>query len=210
MKRIAFYILFLFCLSPLRAQDLSTAFMNMPKDLLPHLEDDGRKALVDMYLSDKDARLQNKMGGFTSLKKLTSDYIFLQLTERSTLEMKMLPLVNDTHIICQVETMRGPVADSKISFFTMEWKPLDSSEMLNLVPAEWFIREDADKKSFSYIESVPQLDMVMFQFKLSPEDNTLTQIYTTPEYLDKETQKKLKPILKDKPKVYTWNQSKFE
>ena len=210
MKRIAFYILLLFCLTPLRAQDLSTAFMNMPKDLLPHLEDDGRKALVDMYLSDKDARLQNKMGGFTSLKKLTSNYMFLQLTERSTLEMKMLPLVNDTHIICRIETMKGPVADSKVTFYSTEWKLLDSSEMLKLMPAAWFIREDVDKNSFSYIESVPQLDMVMFQLKLSPEDNSLTQIYTTPEYLDKETQKKLKPFLKEKPKVFTWNQSKFK
>ena len=154
--------------------------------------------------------MKNNMNGYSTLEKLTDNYLLLQSTERTTIEMKLLPLVNNTYVICQIVTVKGPVADSRVSFFSPDWKPLDAADMLTPVTADWFIREDADKSSVAYIESTSRLDMDLFRFQLSPDDYTLTQTYTTPEYLDKETQKKLKPFLKDTPKVFTWKKSSFE
>ena len=124
--------------------------------------------------------------------------------------MKLLPLVNNTFVICQVVTVNGPVADSRVSFISPDWILLDATDMLTPVAADWFIREAADKSSVTYIESTSRLDMDLFRFQLNPDDYTLTLTYTTPEYLDKETQKKLKPFLKDAPKVFTWKKSSFE
>ena len=154
--------------------------------------------------------MKNNMNGYSTLEKLTDNYLLLQSTERTTIEMKLLPLVNNTFVICQVVTVKGPVADSRVSFFSPDWKPLDATDMLTPVAADWFIREDADKSSVTYIESTSRLDMDLFRFQLSPDDYTLTQTYTTPEYLDKETQKELKPFLKDTPKVFTWKKYSFE
>lgn len=210
MKRIVLLCLLVMSVLPLKAQDMAAVFIAMPDEYVPQLEDAWRKDLVDLYRSSGKAQLKNNMNGYSSLEKLTDNYLLLQSTERTTIEMKLLPLVNNTFVICQVVTVKGPVADSRVSFFSPDWKPLETTDMLTPVAADWFIREDADKQSVSYLESTSRLDMDLFRFQLSPDDYTLTQVYTTPEYLDKETQKKLKPFLKDAPKVFTWKKSSFE
>ncbi len=212
MKRIVLLLFFLSAVSvlPLKAQDMAAVFVEMPDEYIPQLEDAWRKDLVDLYRSNEKARLKNNMDGYSTLEKLTDDYLLLQSTERTTIEMKLLPLVNNTYVICQIVTLKGPVADSRVLFFSPDWKPLDADELLTPVDADWFIREDADTLSVPYIESTSRLDMDLFRFQLSPDDYTLTQTYTTPEYLDKETQKKLKPFLKETPKVFTWKKSGFE
>lgn len=95
---------------------MDALFISMPDQNIPQLENAWRKDLVDLYKSGKDATLKNTMNGSSSLKKLTSDYLLLQATERSSIEMKLLPLVNNTNVICMIRTVNGPVADSQIEF----------------------------------------------------------------------------------------------
>lgn len=210
MKRVLTIVWLAFCVFQLKAQNMAEVFVSMPDEYVPQLEDAWRKDLVDLYNSGENAQLKNNMNGTSRLVKLTKDYLLLESTERTTLELKLLPLVNNTFVICKIITVKAPVADSRIAFFSPDWKPLNASDLLEPVTAGWFIREDADKESMAFQESTSRLDMDLFEYKLSPDDYTLTQIYTTPQYTDKETQKKLKPFLKDSPKVYTWTKSYFK
>ena len=210
MKRVLIIVWLAFCVFQLKAQNMAEVFVAMPDEYVPQLEDAWRKDLVDLYNSGENAQLKNNMNGTSRLVKLTKDYLLLESTERTTLELKLLPLVNNTFVICKIITVKAPVADSRIAFFSPDWKPLNASDLLEPVTAGWFIREDADKESMAFQESTSRLDMDLFEYKLSPDDYTLTQIYTTPQYTDKETQKKLRPFLKDSPKVYTWTKSYFK
>ena len=210
MKRVLIIVWLAFCVFQLKAQNMAEVFVSMPDEYVPQLEDAWRKDLVDLYNSGENAQLKNNMNGTSRLVKLTKDYLLLESTERTTLELKLLPLVNNTFIICKIITVKAPVADSRIAFFSPDWKPLNASDLLEPVTAGWFIREDADKTSIAFQEATSRLDMDLFEYKLSPDDYTLTQIYTTPQYTDKETQKKLKSFLKDSPKVYTWTKSYFK
>lgn len=210
MKRVLIIVWLAFCVFQLKAQNMAEVFVSMPDEYVPQLEDAWRKDLVDLYNSGENAQLKNNMNGTSRLVKLTKDYLLLESTERTTLELKLLPLVNNTFVICKIITVKAPVADSRIAFFSPDWKPLNASDLLEPVTAGWFIREDADKESMAFQESTSRLDMDLFEYKLSPDDYTLTQIYTTPQYTDKETQKKLKSFLKDSPKVYTWTKSYFK
>ena len=210
MKRVLIIVWLAFCVFQLKAQNMAEVFVSMPDEYVPQLEDAWRKDLVDLYNSGENAQLKNNMNGTSRLVKLTKDYLLLESTERTTLELKLLPLVNNTFVICKIITVKAPVADSRIAFFSPDWKPLNASDLLEPVTAGWFIREDADKESMAFQESTSRLDMNLFEYKLSPDDYTLTQIYTTPQYTDKETQKKLRPFLKDSPKVYTWTKSYFK
>lgn len=210
MKRVLIIVWLAFCVFQLKAQNMAEVFVSMPDEYVPQLEDAWRKDLVDLYNSGENAQLKNNMNGTSRLVKLTKDYLLLESTERTTLELKLLPLVNNTFVICKIITVKAPVADSRIAFFSPDWKPLNASDLLEPVTAGWFIREDANKESMAFQESTSRLDMDLFEYKLSPDDYTLTQIYTTPQYTDKETQKKLKPFLKDSPKVYTWTKSYFK
>lgn len=210
MKRLIFSILICALALGGKAQEIDALFVSMPNNNIPQLDDAWRKDLIDLYKSGKEARLKNTMNGFSSLKNMTSDYLLLQVTERSTVEMKLLPLVNNTNVICVVKTVNGPVPDSEIEFFTTEWEPLAASDLLTPVASDWFIKEDADKSSNTFLDATSRLDMDLIQYTLSPDNLNLTATYTTPLYLSKEEQKKVKPFIKESPKVYTWEKSHFK
>ena len=94
MKRLFLSILLCVFVWGMKAQEMDAVFVAMPDQYVPQLENAWRKDLIDLYNSGKEAKLKNTMNGFSTLKKLTDDYLLLQVTERSTVEMKLLPLVN--------------------------------------------------------------------------------------------------------------------
>ena len=210
MKRLIFSILICALALGVKAQEMDALFISMPDQNIPQLENAWRKDLVDLYKSGKDATLKNTMNGSSSLKKLTSDYLLLQATERSSIEMKLLPLVNNTNVICMIRTVNGPVADSQIEFFTTEWQPLAISDLFTPVDADWFIKDDTDKNSNAFQDAASRLDMDLIQYTLSPDNLTLTATYTTPLYLSKEDRKAVIPFIKESPKVYTWEKYHFK
>lgn len=210
MKRLIFSILICALALGVKAQEMDALFISMPDQNIPQLENAWRKDLVDLYKSGKDATLKNTMNGSSSLKKLTSDYLLLQATERSSIEMKLLPLVNNTNVICMIRTVNGPVADSQIEFFTTDWQPLAVSDLFTPVDAGWFIKDDTDKNSNAFQDAASRLDMDLIQYTLSPDNLTLTATYTTPLYLSKEDRKAVIPFIKESPKVYTWEKYHFK
>lgn len=210
MKHFILTILLCICAFAVKAQDADAIFVAMPDQYIPQLENAWRKDLIDLYNSGKEAKLKNTMNGFSTLKKLTPDYLLLQVTERSTIEIKLLPLVNNTNVVCMVTTVYGPVPDSQIKFFTTEWEPLNAADMYTPVPAEWFIKETADKDKASFIEATSRLDIDLRKLSLSPDNLTLTMEYTTPQYLSEEDRRKVTSFLKEEPKVYTWEKSHFK
>lgn len=210
MKRFFLSILFYVFVCGAKAQKMDAVFVAMPDQYVPQLENAWRKDLIDLYNSGKEAKLKNTMNGFSSLKKLTDDYLLLQVTDRSTVEMKLLPLVNETYVVCIVTTVYGPVPDSQVEFFTTDWKPLNAADLYTPVSDEWFIKEDVDKNGIAFIEATARLDMDLRKYSLSPEDQTLTVEYTTPQYLTKVERKQVELFLKNKPKVYTWEKFHFK
>ena len=194
----------------LKAQDMAAVFTAMPDQKIPQLEHAWRKDLIDLYTAGKEAKLKNTMNGYSTLQKLTPDYLLLQTTERSTVEMKLLPLVNKTYVVCVVTTVDGPVPDSRVEFFTTEWQPLASEDMFMPVEVEWFFKEGADKTDPAYLDAISRLDMNLIHYTLSPDSEQLTATYTTPLYLGKEEREKVLPFLKAEPKVYTWEKFHFK
>ena len=210
MKQLIITIIFCVLVFGVRAQEVESVFVSMPDQYIPQLESAWKKDIIDLYNSGKEAQLKNTMNGTSTLQKMTSDYLFLEVTSRSTVEMKLLPLVNNTKVVCLVTTVNGPVPDSQIAFFTTEWEPLNTSDLYTPVPADWFIKEDADKNSVSFIEAMTRLDMNMQKISLSPDNQTLTVEYTTPRYLGTEDRNMVAPFLKKEPKVLAWEKFHFK
>lgn len=211
MKRLILAILIGMAIaSGAKGQEMDAVFVAMPDQNIPQLENAWRKDLIDLFNTGKEARLKNTMNGFSTLEKLTSDYLLLQVTDRSTIEMKLLPLVNNTKIVCMVKTVDGPVPDSRIEFYSTEWEPLDASDLFTPVSPDWFIKEDTDRNSNAFMDADSRLDMDLIQYKLSPDNLTLSVTYTTPLYLSREDRKNVTPFIKESPKVYTWEKSHFK
>jgi len=208
MRQLLFLLITFISIS-VNAQNVASFFIHMPDEQIPQLEEAWRKDLIDLYQSGKEATLENLMAGRSSIKKMTADYLLLQTSERSTLEIKLLPLINDTYLACVITTVNAPVADSKVNFFSLEWKPLPETDILQPITFDWFIKEDINKNNQEFLHVLSTLDMHLFNYQLSPENQTLTVSYTTPEYLNSEEREKVKPFLKETTKVYHWKSGRF-
>jgi hypothetical protein len=210
MKQLIISILVFINAGIANSRTIADIFIKMPDEMIIQLEEAWRKDLIDLYKSGKTASLKNTMRGRSVLKKLTDDYLFLETTERSTVEMKLLPLINDTHIICVVLTVYAPVADSRVEFYTTEWKKIPDKNLFMPVNGAWFLIENADTASVKYMEARSLSDFDLIKYSLNEKDLTMTAEYTYPEYLSDEDRKKMQPFLKTEHKVYEWKLSRFE
>ena len=201
-------LLALVALCGLRAQDMASVFTAMPNQYIPQLEDAWRKDLVELYRSGKEARLKNTMNGYSTLLNLTDDYLCLRTTDRSVVEMKLLPLVNNTFVVCMVTTVEGPVADSRIAFYTTDWASLPKADLLSMPEGTWFIKEGAETDE-AYPELKAALDMDLFRYQLSATENALRITYTTPLYLEGKTKERLHPFLRGEPLCLRWQHGHF-
>ena len=207
MKRFVYMLFLAGILVAVKAQKMEEYFIKMPNDLIIQLEEAWRKDLVDLYKSGKPAVLENTMTGKSVLNKLTDNYLLLQSTECSTVELKLLSLINNSFIICMVETVYAPVADSRVSFFTTDWQRISADNLFDPVTVEWFWKEDDDQTEIAYLS---RSELFLVKYHLSDEDVSLTAEYTTPLFLDDENQQIIKVLLKDKPKIYQWKYGRFE
>ena len=210
MKRFGYILLFVCAITAVAAQDMATFFIDIPDQYLPQLEDAWRKDLVGLYQSGKPAVLENMMEGNSTLQKLTPDYLLLQITERSTMEIRLLPLINHTFIACVITTVFAPVADSRVAFYTLEWQPLPASEVFKQADTNSFIKEETDRQNEDYQQARSYLDMDLIHYHLNPDQLTLEAEYTTPQYLSLAERTKVQPFLKESPKVYYWRAGRFE
>lgn len=210
MKR--FFSILLFCLFPFLAQstDIEKVFVAMPDSMIPQLEEPWRKDLIGLYKSGKKPRLKNLMDGYSQVEEMSDNFIAIQVTERSRIEIKLLPLVNNTYIVCLARTIFGPVPDSQLSFFTTGWEPLVNEGMFTPTDPEWFYKDDIDSSTPEFKNIQDRLDMRLFKYSLHAGNNDLTVEYTTPLYLSREEQKKVAVFLKEGPKTYTWKAFRFE
>ncbi len=209
MKKILLLIL---CLSTLSciAQEMENIFVTMPKKLSLPLDSVNRRDLMDLYKEKPaSAHIKNNLNGTSRLTSFGSHYLKLESESAST-EIALLSMVNDSKVICLIKTACAPVCDSQLSFYTTEWKPLETDYFIRPVGWEWFVKENVNRTDQNYVNQIKSLDMDLMQYTFDPERMTLSQFYTTPEYLNKEERKKGESYLKMEPKIFEWKRMKFE
>ena len=189
------------------AQEAAELFVNMPEVHLAELDADARRELVKLYdpksKEEVKAKVPNALRGEARITLLTPDYISLYTSPRSRMELRRLPLVNHTYVICLITTVEGPAMDSRVEFFTTDWQPLVASD---------FLREGVDTTEADYGDIKAAADMELFRYELSAEKPVLTVTYTTPDYFNEAMRKKAERYF-DKaamPRLYKWNNGRFD
>ena len=209
MKRLyLIYILCLCCWLGGRAQELRSLFVAMPDSVLPLLTKNNRMDCIDFLDSNMKAEVKNRFNKTSELKVLTKDYLELQLTSQSSVEMKLLPMNDSVKVVCMVHTVCGPVCDSEITFYDTQWKQLPSKNFITLPEVDRFYYLNTNEESYATVRKAA--DMYLMKANLSSEASTLTFIYTTPEYLSKEDREKLELYLRKEPIVYQWGEGRFQ
>ena len=209
MKGRLLLIAVLFCAMPLFAQNMNSVFIAMPDSITPLLSQVNKEDCVDFLDSNMKAEVTNRFGGKTEMKVLTDDYVLMQTTPGSTLEMKLLPVNDSTKVVCMAKTVCASACDSEIRFYASDWsKELSKDDFLQQPDVEaFYFPQDSVTEEYALIRK--KADMDLMKASLSKDDASLTFIYTTPEYMNKEDKEKLLPSLRKEPIVLQWQDGKF-
>ena len=209
MQRILLIVLTFFCAMPMVAQDMKSVFIAMPDSIAPLLTQVNKEDCVDFLDSNMKAEVTTRFGGTAEMKVLTEDYVFLQTTPSSTLEMKLLPVNDSTKVVCMVKTVCASACDSEIHFYTSDWKgKMAVGDFLQKPKQEaFYLPNDSVTEESVLIRK--KADMHLMKASLSKEDASLTFIYTTPDYLNKEDKKQMLRYLNPNPVVFQWKDGKF-
>lgn len=194
-------ILLVFCslVLDLRAQDMRTVFMEAPDSVLPLLPCNARADCIDFADAGMIYPVTNILDGKSVLKELGDDYLLLQSTGSSTVEMKLLPY-DGRFVICVVNTVFAEVADSRISFFDSGWNRIEKGTIFTAPSIEdFFIGDDS--------RVLDKCDIYLVSLKLDSADNLLTAEYTMPGYMNSEDAAEVRSSMRKV--VYRWNGKKF-
>ncbi len=196
-----FAFLTLFSSAKVEAQNMSTLFLSMPEDLLYNLNNEMRRDLIDLIAAGNKATVSNIMGGTSELKTLTGDYILLQNTSSSTIEAKILSLVDSSRVICVISTIFSPVADSRVEFYSLKWELQKGNFFTPPTPVDFMIKLTKEEQQ----KVLSLFDAVFMQYTLSSVTTQLTATLTSLKYLSEEHQTEVKPYLKDNRLNFQWN-----
>ena len=191
------------------AQDMKSVFISMPDSITPLLTKVNKEDCVDFLDSNMKAEVSTRFGGTAEMKVLTDDYVLMQTTPTSSLEMKLFPVNDSVKVVCMVRTVCASACDSRIRFYASDWsKQLRTEDFLQVPSGESFFLP-VDSLTDEALVIRKKADMHLLKASLSKDDASLTFIYTTPEYLNKEDREKLLPHLRQEPVILKWENGKF-
>ena len=212
MKNILItFFCFLLSVPALRAQTMKELFVSMPDTLSLILTPVNRADCVDFIASGMRAQVTNRFNQTSEVTVLTDEYLHAQITENTVWEMRSLPMKDSLSVICFVKTIKAPIEDSHIMFYTPNWQPLPANEYLPAPPVvDDFFRTDLNEAQIDSLYKLRQQAYITFiKASLSPKDNTLSFTYTTPEYMNSDDREKIQAYLRKSPVTYIWQNGHF-
>lgn len=199
----------LFYTITIQAQTIKDVILTLPDDVILGLTTDQKVQLCADTTADS-VSVDNPLNGLTTRLSISKDYASFATSDVGTIQIKILPLINDTKIICVVKTVCSDVCDSRIQFYTIDWKLLPEQSLLPKRSFDWFIKASADRSSTDYKEAIKAVDINPITYNLSPNDYSLIAYSGIGDYLGSDDYDSLQPFLTEKPKVFTWNKISFQ
>lgn len=190
---IAAVSLIIFAIVPVSAQEkpgdsaltARSVFERLQSPALEILKPTLRLDMLDYWDADSVYRVRNALTGQSWLDAVTPDYLRVNITPVSTLEIKLLP-VKKGEIVMTIYTVggEGQARDSSVEFF-------DPSTLTPLPAAPYFTEPDLKvffdipKGSATNMKEIR--DMIPFttvEYSASPDSNDLTARMTAAEYIN--------------------------
>lgn len=200
-----FTLLLLSCITLLSyGQTMDEVFKSMPNDFLPAFsEADKTMLLVDSSLSV----IPYALGEIERLE-YSDTFLSIKTSKVGTMQIKILPLVNNTQIIALIKTVCSGICDSDIRFFTSQWEEIDKSSLLPSIPPHLFFdQKELDTPGFKW--TVSQIDIFPLQFQFKNGGNDLQVKFDIANHLSKQDAAKIKPYLVNETIDLLWNKSTF-
>lgn len=209
MKKILFVIVSLSITISISAQDFKSIILSMPESIVYGLEASERNLLAAGLEDTTQLTVdRGRLGKITRLA-VSLDFVSFKTSDAGTVDIKLLPLINDSQIICVIRTVCAGTCDSQLQFYTTKWIPINQGTLFPKKDKDWFIRSDVDKNSQEFMNAYAALDMSPIRLELSPTDTSLRVYYDIKKYLNEEDYKKTEPFLLENPKIFYWDKSSY-
>lgn len=182
-------------------------FAEMPDSILGILTKYNRLDCIDFIENNMPAKVENRLGGQTELKCLTEDYLSLQLTVSSRVEMKLLPETDGTYYICMARTYSGPIPETTLKLYRQDWTEVEGNKWLKRPEYDDYWQMP-DSVSESDVKRWKQMqDMYLIEVTLSADSRSI--IFTLqPGEVEYGESEKMKSVLR--PISFVWNGRRFE
>lgn len=212
MKKILFILLLFSPFVGINAQDMAALVVTMPDNMIigTTLEQKKELAVSESDSIEKKVYIINSVGDSIERLSYTDDYIALKTSDAGTLQIKLLPLVNNTNIIGVITTVCGQICDSRIDFYTTSWQPLDKSTLFPEIDKSLFFKQDVDKNTLDYKNAMASVDMTPVKLSFSEKDKNITAEYQLQSYLSPDEYKALEPYLLMQPKTFVWDKFAYK
>lgn len=210
MKKNSFILLILtlFCTNVL-AQDIKPYFTIIPDNILGYVNIGLRKDLIDLYNANQKAEVRNLLGGTTRMVFLSPEYLKLNLSQSTDMEMRMIQSPNDsTGIIVVNKTLKSAYPESTLSVYSTDWRSLPVNSCFS-EPAisDFLVRSLSDSEVGELNKSIP------YPYMRIEMDSSSNKIRVYPEFINsmsKEDRIKTKEWFKEKPLIYYWKEGRYE
>ena len=211
MKSKIVFTIFLFCaaISLLQGQTAAEMFIKLPESAFLPLTVANRTDLISLYKAGKNATVKNRLDDSCYLLRLTDDYLQIR-AGNNTMELFLLPMINDSKTVGLIQTVCAPACDSHLEFYTTAWKKLSTPTFITLAGKYDFLKEGIRPEDEKVKNALIPLDISLMQLRYDPDNRELQQYYTTPDYLSEPERAGIKPYLNEVPKRFKWNFVRFE
>ncbi|GAB6012074.1 DUF3256 family protein [Viscerimonas tarda] len=210
MKKLSLLLLFTVVVWPLQAQNISSIFLSAPDDVLFGMDASSKNLLLANPNDTVVVEVASALNGKVKRLGISDDFIALETSSVGALQLKLLPLINNSQIVCVVNTVCGKSCDSRIRFYTTDWSPLENTTALfPQLNADSFIKPDVDRTSDDFRNASVALDLPVIKLELNATDTAINACLDIESYLSEEDYEKIKPFLIDSPKVFNWDKSGF-
>jgi Protein of unknown function (DUF3256). len=209
MKYIITILFALFLAVTSYAQDsLSSLVISMPESMLIGVTAEQKNELI--ATSDSTVSIINAINEKVERTAFSDDYIALKTSDAGTLQIKLLPLINNSNIIGVITTVCGRACDSRIDFYTTSWELIPTQNMFPAKDKEWFIKADVDTGSEDFRNAVAALDFNPIKLSFSADNYELKADYDIKNYLSPNDYKLIEPFLIKESKTFHWDKQSFK
>ena len=206
MKRFVTIIILALMATAGRADNLRTLFITMPDSITPTLTKSDRLDFLDYMDSGMKARVRNKLGGESVMTRFDENMLSIQTSQSGRMDMLLLKRGKDENLICIIRTVNAKYEDSRLSFFTEDWKSVPADELIELPRIDDYLTKEALKSDS--LDVFKKKSMLRLQ-SITPTDGTLEFRYTSLEDFGEDAER-YKAWFKPEPLRYTWNGKLFK
>lgn len=203
MRRyICVIFLLLMAWGSMTGRNMQEVWLSMPDSIIPFIDRSHRIEMLDFALMNANATTDNRLQGKSRIDTLTSNFMKVELTESSNLQIKLLPTAGGDTLICMIHSYKSDAIESVICFFNTDWK----KAAVDL--PHFTLPERPDTMDVStYSQLLTSLEPHISHAELNPSDNSLKQEWSLP-LLSKEERKQMKSLCL--LHIWHWNGTRFE